>query len=243
MKNHQLITTNLNSNVRTTLPQQQRKKKQINQKDQHIIQLTNQVIQKRETRRNVPFYLDTYASTTATSTPSVVDLSNIPQGVAQSDRLSDTVHLTGLELRIMCNYSFSSSVFAQDVFDTFRFTVFLYKFNSGSLVPGGGQIYQSTGTFGVLSPLNFEDSQFISVLSDDIITTSGFYDSNTTVAFPNDGSVKIYSKYYPLNSTIKYNLGLASGTSKLYLAFYSDSTITPHPAFTYCARLRYTNVY
>jgi len=234
------ISANTNVRSNTLGPRRLRKKKNNNPRDQKIAQVAQSLVARQANRSRRLMYSDQYSSTSATTTVTFVDLTNIPQGATQSERVSDTVFLVRVECHIICNYSFASSVFAQDVYDNFRLCLFIYNFNTGSTVPSSAQIFQSTGSFGVLSPHTFEDSQFVRILRSEVVSCNGFYDSATSVAFPTSESVKVLSFTVPLSSTVKFNLGATSGTGKLYFCYYSDSGATPHPSITFMFRTYYT---
>lgn len=188
------------------------------------------VLERRRMRNDKEIkYFDTYLSATnSTTTVGYQQLTTIPQGVGQSNRLGDTVWLQKVDVRV--NLTTANT----DIFSTMRWGIFHWKQNTASVTPGATSIYESAATFGTLSPANFQGRQYYDLVLDRIENMVGTAGAPTT-------SSQVISGYSVnlLNRRLDFEVGATTGTGHIYFVNYSDSALVPHPVYTMHWRVWY----
>lgn len=167
--------------------------------------------------------------TTVSSSGTVVDLSAIPQGVAQLDRVADTVFIQNADIRL-------SVVTANaDIYNLVRIIFFTWKVDSALSAPTIADILAFTGSTPlVYANFNFENRQMYGVLKDIVFNMSG------TSTNPTKNSQHYMEFRLPMSRRrIDYNLGSTSGTGKIYFAVMSDSAAVPYPVLNLNMRIWY----
>lgn len=173
-------------------------------------------------------YFDTYFTpTSSTTTVGYSQLTTIPQGSAQSQRVADTLWITKIEMRLTVVAS------TADVTNQLRLTLFSWVPNTASLTPGTTSLYENPTTWGCQSPFNYEGRRDYKVYWDKVFNLVG------TSTVPTDNYQKVYNYEMKLKHRVDFNLGATTGYNHLYLANYSDSAVSPHPAYTYLFRVWY----
>jgi hypothetical protein len=188
------------------------------------------IVEKKMLALKILKYVDTnILAQNSSVTVGVQDLvSGISQGVNQGQRTGDTVRLQRMEFR----YNITSA--NADVFNMVRFVFFVWKPNTGNLVPTGAIIFSSTTTQGIYSPFNFEQRREYDVLLE--------INSNMTgvAASPCDNSQYYQSRSLNLNGRkVQFNLAVTTGTGHIYFTNYSDSAAIPFPVYNLVTRIWY----
>jgi len=228
------VTGEKNSRVR-------RKKAPMSKADRHIHSIVARSLKERNA--NIPgSYNDTAAYTqSATTTPTVVLLTAMPQSTGQEGRIRDVVFLDEVTVTFDFNYSFTSILLLQDIVERVRFGLFVWKENTLVASPVTTQLWQvAPATAFTISPWNYECRDMYEVLLDERTILTGFYDSATTTCIPVSNSVQSFTKTIKLGGRrLMYNPTATTGSGHLYLFFFSDSGTAPHPIVSYYIRLAY----
>lgn len=177
--------------------------------------------------RVVKYHDVTLSYASVNTTPGFLSLSDVPQGSAQSNRVADTVWPIKLEFRILWNAANS------DVFSHVRYLLFRWLPNDAAYSPTSPSIFNDITTQGVISPLSFERRLEYRVLRDKLLTFTGT-SSNPTV-----GSAITHQYTVPLTGRIDYMVGSSRGLNHIYFVNFSDSALTPFPAYFMQTRLWY----
>jgi len=186
-------------------------------------------------------FFDTYLPNTITSTVQLFSSTIIPQGVAQSQRIGEKVKIVGYDVEIIANYGFNSSLFAQDIFDNLRISHIRWKPSTTLTLPAGIAIYQSTASYGVMSPFSVENKPNFTVLEDFNPWVVGYYDSTAVGAVPTSKSLWKIRYRKKCNHPLIFTGAATTGAGHLYFLFLSDSTLAPHPAIQFMIRIWYTD--
>jgi len=186
---------------------------------------------------------NTIGTNTASTFASLVDFCNsITQGSGQAARVSDTVFLESIDIKMVVYYNFSGSAFSQDFVQAVRYTLFHWLPNTALVLPTPGSIFQNVTSTGVLSSFDFELKNNYRVLHDKIISVSGFADSATGFAMPNQNSHHVIIFNKKLNNVrVDYTPTATTASNKLYLSLYSSSNTGPAPVYYLISRLYYYN--
>jgi len=210
--------------------------------DQKVKRLVRQEVRSLEKQQEEIKYLDTYTATSATTSPTIYQVSTVSQGAAQFNRVGDKLLGIKFDLDIIANYSFSAGSFSQDFFDNLRIIMFVWRIPTQLLAPVATSILQSTSTFGVMSPFTYEDRKSYKVILDLKPYVTGYYNATTSTSTPTDTSIwKWNVKGHRLNLPIDFSLNGNTGTNHLYLLVMSDSAGSPHPVIQTMVRFYYTD--
>jgi hypothetical protein len=176
-------------------------------------------------------YFDTnLLAATSTSTVGFLDITNIPQGLTQSQRLADTLIVTAIELR--GNFVQSNA----DVFTQMRFNIFRWCEDTIVSIPVAGSIFNNTATQGVYTPLSFENRRrYLLISKDHVVNGSG-----TATAVSSRTQTDFYYRYLCSNR-IDFNAGATTGVGKVYFSNFSDSVIVPFPVYNMVFRVWYSD--
>jgi len=189
-----------------------------------------EIIRTMERKRVAKYYDTSLKLLTSTNVVGFQCLSLVPQGVAQNQRVADTIIVYRLDIRF---YAFLSTN-AVDYTDFVRSSYFMWKANSAIDAPNSTDIYQDAGLYSVLSPFSFETRELYSILRDYTTTLSGVTGAPTAASICN-----ITDSISLANHRIQFGIGLTTGTGHLYFADYSDSATSPHPSYSLVTRLWY----
>jgi len=198
-----------------------KKKGKLGIADEVSLQLERQMA-----RNRVVKYYDSDALNVA-SLLSVANIlvTNIPQGVAQQQRIADTVFVHALDIRM--NISTANS----DVFNCARFLWFIWWQNTASVTPNPNSIVENASTYGIYSHYNFEGREYFSLLRDCVFNMTG------TVTNPTANSQHVYTMHIPLSEhRIDFNTGVTNGTGHIFNQNYSDSSVAPWPVYNLVVR-------
>jgi len=208
-----------------------RRGKKIPQNQRKTVEVVKKEIIRTMERKRVAKYLDTaLLNQTATSTVGFLNLSLVPQGFQDGQRVADTIITFRLDIRFYAYVNQADTDFT----DYVRTSFFLWKPNTAVYPPVAVSIFQNTTTFTVLSPFSFETRDNYSILRDCTYTLSGY------VGVPTSASIVNYTDSISLeNHRIAYGVGVTAGTGHLFFADYSDSLTTPHPLYSIVTRLWY----
>jgi len=157
-------------------------------------------------------------------TATFVDLSTIAPGSSSGQRNGDSIKANHLRFALSC-------IFA-DTTNIVRVTLFKWIVNSTSDAPSSGEIYQDPSSSAriVLSPFVVTKPSRFKILFDKIFNLD-------SVSHPQVIDVIEKSIKFP----ISYDQGTNTGRNHVYVAFSSDSSAIPHPAFTYESFLTFSD--
>lgn len=182
--------------------------------------------------RNFPVgqikYYDSSIFAALGTTPGYQDLTNIPQGSAQQQRVADTIFVDRIEVRSTFEQATS------DVYNVCRNIIFAWKPNTASLTPGTTSIIEDPVTFIVWSPLNYEGRQEYHIIKDMLFPIVG-----TTSAPTNITAVTQIYTLRMKNHRVQYNKGVTTGTNHIFWMNLTTSAIAPHPMYNVVFRVWY----
>jgi len=208
--------------------------------DKQIARFVHNAVKNEQRMHKPRMYVDVSAnSVSAITTIAFVDLTPIPQGIAQSDRIGDSVDIESIEVHVQMYYSFSGSAFLQDFFDTLRVGIVQWKMDSSVVAISPTGVFQNPGSFPMITPWNFELSQTYHFIDDRNYYVKGFSDSTVTGAIPTSDSILEWKRTYPINRRVQYHIATSGGTGKFYFFYGSDSASAPHPLINYYIRVHY----
>jgi len=192
-------------------------------------QMVSESLHKQIRSSRIYKYIDTSFLTYASQfTVDTHKLSSIPQGVAQSQRVGDTVRLLKLDIRL------NIVAATTDVTNICRFVYFVWKQNDASVSPASGSVFESPASNGLNTHWHFEGRQYYSIIHEDTFNLCGYPTSPAS----NSQITQNYS--IALNDRkITYNLGTTGGTDNIFYQNFSDSVVAPVPVYNIVARLWY----
>lgn len=172
------------------------------------------------------FLINTYDYAIST-TPSLFQLSAIPQGDTDTTRDGDRLELSKISLR--------GQVYCTDVTNIMRFIVFQFR---PSAVPVASQILQigPSGAIDVWSNYNHDTRQEYKILYDKTFTMQG---NGAAATSPfTDSSYQHFQRKITnnnFNKNLQYIGGGTGGTNQIYYIAVSDSNLAAHPTITFQA--------
>jgi len=176
-------------------------------------------------------YFDYVYNTVTTSTVVTSKMSNIPQGVAQSERIADTVFIRRMDVQMVLEAS------SNDVTNQIRWAMFNWIPNDTSSVPGSASYFESPVTFGPISPLNFEGRRNFRKILDRYTTLAG------TGSAPTAKSIVNFQASVRKPFRIDFEPTTLYGSNHVYFSTYSNSTLSPHPNYYLRVRFWYSDTY
>jgi len=166
---------------------------------------------------------------TSTAAGGIASICNVPQGVAQAQRIADTIWLERLDIKM------SLICFNADGYNHVRWGFFIWHDNNSAATPTIATIYSSTAAGGVWTPLSFENRERYSFVGGDNLTKM-----QGLASAPTSETVQLIVRSIGLNSSIvQYTLAATTGTGLLHFSNYSDSAAFPFPLYNLVARLWY----
>jgi len=197
--------------------------------EKEIQRVVSKALRTNTLKTRVVKYFDTYLNgQNSTTTIGYSNISLMPQGIAQSQRLADTAFVSKLDVR------FNATTANADIFATMRWGVFIWWQNTNSVTPGTTSIYESVATYGTLSPFNFEGREYYSILFDHFENFTG----TATAPTVNSQINRVFTHKLG-NHRIDYEQAATTGTGHLYFVNVSDSAIAPHPVYSIEFRVWY----
>jgi hypothetical protein len=175
-------------------------------------------------------YIDSQIpGTSVTSTGTIVDLTNIAQGVVVSDRVGDTINLR----KFTVNYNVSTQ--NADIFNSVRILFFQWKPNTSLVAPTVADILENVGAFATLSPYAWHFSSQYRVIYDRVHWMSGLATVPTIAGLQGHyGEIpKSYAK------TLEFAPASVNGSNKVYVLSISDSAVLPFPILNLVCRTEF----
>jgi hypothetical protein len=172
-------------------------------------------------------------ATSITATGTVSALVNIPQGTAQSDRISDVVYLRRLILNLQVTAANS------DVYSHSRVIFFQWRPNVGLIAPTVTDVLSTPSTNSYLSLINYDFRRNFTILWDKTFSCAG------TATVPTNVSDHVITNevidiHLPW---LEYTAGSSSASANtIYVLFISDSAAPPYPIIQFSTRLFYSDV-
>lgn len=211
--------------------------------------------QKREVKRIVGVRQESkYFSAGAaffniTATPGFTQLALVPQGVADGQRVGDSIRLRKLDLRLQA--------LVGDYYNTIRVIVFRFNAPSG-VAPTTAETFDASasGAEYVLCPIPAQQKEKkYHILLDKVFqlsaqvawSSAGTVNSLSSAPAPGVSSSVKHSRHILYGKrigtkTIKFDAGATTtSTGSIWICYVSDSGFTPYPALYYNARLTYSD--
>lgn len=172
-------------------------------------------------------YIDISDITTFFNSGYVRDLSPIPQGVSQGQRVGDKVNWATLEFRAVFNLSITTDT-------SIRCIIFMHKQNSFNFIPTAASPVPTAAYLGSATatsfPYDIENKKNVKIL----------YDSGPMVPRNSStGSIVIKKTISLKNVKSIFNPATTSGTNKIFLLFYGDGALINACGVAYVSRLWY----
>jgi len=208
-----------------------RKNKNKNKNNKPLSTLIHEGIMKDKLKSRVVKYFDTYTSGNVSNNPLFLSLVTIPQGVAQNQRVTDTIWCVKLEYR---------ALYVQDnldVYNTIRSFCFIWKENDNSVLPATALLFDPAGfsSWNTQTPLNFDNRKNYRIVGKDYF--DGIVGSATS--YTNKTLITRHTVLQLNNLRVDYVEGNTYGTNKLYFTHLSSSGATPFPLTSIQFRLWY----
>jgi hypothetical protein len=203
-----------------------KKSRQVNRQSQSDVEkrIKNSVLASVRSSSELKWLNVAALSNPITATTYFADLTNISQGSTSGTRNGDTVRLVKLR--------FAWSCIVGDPTNVVRITIIKWLMNTTSDVPAQSEIFQdtSTGPRAVLCPFVPNQPSRFRVLHDSI-------HSLDTLAHPQLLGV-INMK---LGFETEFDQGANTGRNHVYICLTTDSSVTPHPAFSHESMVWFTD--
>ena len=186
--------------------------------------------------------LNAYAATTATLTP----LTSIAQGDQSTERIGHTINPTSVILRYRFRGT-DGTIFSNDQYNNVRVIVFQWFADAANDPPSALRILNSYGTVPYCTEqYDTRDSDKYKILYDKchkMETTAAYYDTSSSTAYTyTSGTNTIRVKLKNLRKVVYKNFLSTPGTGAVYVLFFSDSSVTPHPVLHGTAKLTYSDL-
>jgi hypothetical protein len=206
-----------------------RTKTKIKPKQKVNSQQVSTIIERRLASVKTVKYLETLITATSlTTTGQFFQITTIPQGSAQNQRVVDTVWLQRIDL------SLGITTANADIFNLGRITFLNWKVSSALASPTTAEIFTNWTNALVHSFLNFERRDLYSVVHDSKYNFTGV----STV--PTINSQHYLETTLPMkNHRIDFDPGVTTGTGHIYLFLASDSSALPFPVININLRVWY----
>jgi hypothetical protein len=193
-------------------------------------------LQKSFTGPQIKYFDTVEANTISTTGFGLLNMTQMPQGVAQGDRVSDRVFLIGMSYKLAVNSGLTLTS------NYVRFGFFRWKEdNSGGNTPTGAILFTQFGPIttggaqGVLA--NFDHENYgmrFTILEDMVFAVSGITTAptaKTNVWYQGNVNLKH-------NAPCQFNPGLLTGINQIYFYNYSDAGAT-QPTYSLVTRVYY----
>lgn len=201
---------------------------------QQVVKEVNRQLKKKSELKFYDQYINASVPVSFTSGYTQV-LSNIPQGVGDSQRIGDTAMPTSLELK------FNTVAANADIWNTWRVLVIRWKANDSAYSVAASKIFQNTGSVATpLSAFNHDNRSQFEVLYD-----SGSFITNGLSTLPTSNyAVSRNVRLKLAKKPIQFVTGTTvQETNSLYLVAITDDNPASlnHPQLTWYYRLNYTD--
>jgi len=192
--------------------------------------ITTSVHRSLNATRVVKYYDTVLLNQNSSSTVGFLNLTTIPQGAGQSQRVSDTIWINKVDIRLYA-YEIESTT---DFTNYIRMAFFTWKENTNVTTPTSVQIFQNTTAFSVLSPFSFETRDVYRVHRDWSINMTGYVGVPT-----NSSQHQVIDSIALGEHRLDFNVGITTGVNHIYFVNYSDSALSPFPLYSIQTRVWY----
>jgi len=160
----------------------------------------------------------------------IFPFSGVPQGVSQSQRVGDFIHVRALLL----NYSLY--IVNADIVTSVVIILFRWIPNTISLPPAVALLLQNPSSANCLSQYNFSNQQNYQILWQRQFRGSGIVTSPTTMSNFGQRGLRM-----PIRKGFdqEFAPGNVDGTNQLFWLCISDSSLTPFPILNFDSRIYY----
>lgn len=182
-------------------------------------------------RQELKFFPASKSGVAVSTTPTIDDLSAIPQGSTDNDRDGDRVRLETLELRgVLIN---------ADVTNHYRIVVFSW-FPNSTPVAGNILLNGPSGNVDAFSCYSHDNRQLYKILWDKFYFCAGNGGAASNPYTPTSEQ-PLYFRVPVTPKQVQFAAGTTNGTNKVYILYLSDSGAISHPVIHYATKLLYTD--
>jgi len=192
----------------------------------------NRIVQKTEKKKQEVKFLDTTISAFGPGSGGMIaNVSDPPQGDAQSQRVGDS-----LEIRSI-TFSYQSTQVNSDIYSDTRIICFQWFPNTIFSSPTLASILYNTSAIGLWSGLTYQYRDQFHVHFDQVLSQSG-----TTVSVSGTSNIAIHNKRVTgFRKKIVFSPAATNAENHIFFLFVSDSAATPFPLANFQCRLLYTD--
>lgn len=184
-------------------------------------------------RQELKFFLSQTNARAVTNSPVIFQITNIPQGVADTDRTGDRLYLKKAYVRL--------HVAIGDFTNMFRIIFFQWKPNTVPAISGSDILLPgASGSIDYLSQYNHDNRQEFRILYDRTYNLNG-NGSGASDPITSTSQVIKFIKLRPKLKQLQYAGGSTVGTNQVYYLAISDSSILPNPTFSMSVKFLYTD--
>lgn len=144
--------------------------------------------------------------------------STIAQGTSSLQRIGKEIALNTMIFRATAR--------AIDTINSIRMIIFQFNRPGAPVV---ADVIQDTASVPWLSPINRDNTDFITVLRDNLFTLSLV-----------SNEVEHYKTYIKLKSKAQWNESSVSDKGNIFMLVISDSSVATHPDFSFSSRVRFS---
>jgi len=221
-----------NRAIRNQETKRGRGKKNMSGRDRHIASIA-----KREANRAVNAdeelkIFDVFTNTQNIGTGgTLANQTLIPQGVGNSQRVSDEVYLRRLL------FTWQVVQLNTDIYGDVRIILFQWHPNTAIATPTLASILQNTTGNGLWTAYNWQERDQYTVIYDEVVSAAGLATAPT--ASSNQRALNI--RLTPPRRKMVFALASTAASNSVWLLQVSDSAIAPFPVMTYNLRIEYVD--
>lgn len=183
-------------------------------------------------RQEKKFFISNTSSWPVSTTPSVFQLSVIPQGDTDTSRDGDRLMITKVYVR-------GYWTFSNDLYNTIRLIFFQWKPNT---TPAATDILLAgpSASVDTVSQYNHDNRQLYKIMWDKFYHIEG---NGTTSSQPltSTGIRPFHAILHMPNKQLQYVAGSTTGTNQFYYLAVTDSSVTSDPTLTMSVKFMFTD--
>jgi len=181
----------------------------------HIV--TAMIRNEQKMSRTVKYIETIFTGLSMSTTFQSTSLVAIAQGPSQSQRVADTVWIQAVD------YSYHVTTANADIINTARVLILKWREDDTYSIPADIKVFNNFSNANTLSFFNFEQRQSYQVWYDAKLNLSG------TATNPTAYSQHFITGTVRRTTRIDFHQGVVTGTNKVYLIYFADSSVTPFP--------------
>jgi hypothetical protein len=202
------------------------RKQKMSKKQKKVDPAVKSYIHRLEKSNRVLKYFDTLVSAQASvAGGSLTDLCLVPQGLAQQDRIADTIVIEKVDFK--CNVTTANT----DIFNNVRMSLFWNHQLSSNPVSLAAVYQTPTVSPTFQTEFNYENKQLYKVMHDVQLKLVG------TATNPTVDSVMNWRHQVKVNKRLSYGLANTAGSNHLFFIHFADSVAVPNPSVSFRCRI------